>query len=111
MGNIHYYELSFYHDEDDDMADEKKRAGFAIKTEIDPVIDDYVAYQILFGTNGNIKYPFASLTQVMEISEDDANYFFDVKDLSVRVENELGIYYKRDPMIPEYMLQHIWKNM
>ena len=67
------------------MADEKKRAGFAIKTEIDPVIDDHVAYQILFGTNGNIKYPFASLTQVMEISEDDANYFFDVKDLSVRV--------------------------
>ena len=96
MSKIHYYELSFYHDEDDDIATEK-RCGFCIKTEIPPVIDDKTALNIFMsGYSGQDKSELSeNLTCIQEISEDEALSFFDIDDLNHRIENEYGVYYIR----------------
>lgn len=97
MSELYYYELCFHHDEDDDLAD-AKRCSFCIKTEIPPVIDDAVAVKILFGENPSSEDAelIRNLTCVMEISEDEALSFFDVRELTVRIEDaNLGVYYAR----------------
>lgn len=91
---LHYYELSFYHDEDDNLADSEKRCSYCIKTEIPPVISDEVALSILFNK------PFdpqlrENLTCVQEISQAEAESFFDVEDLTVRVTESFGTFYVR----------------
>ena len=77
MSKLHYYELCFYHDEDDDMATEN-RCSYCLKTEIEPVISDEIALRILFGENPSDKEVELSrnLTCVMEISEEEALSFF-----------------------------------
>ena len=76
MSKLHYYELCFYHDEDDDMATEN-RCSYCLKTEIEPVISDEIALRILFGENPSDKEVELSrnLTCVMEISEEEALSF------------------------------------
>lgn len=98
MNPIFWYELCFYGDEDDTSKayDPERACSYVIKTEIPPVISDEIALDILLGEN---KEDWAedlrrNLTCVMEITEDEAK-FFDVEDLVIRVESELGIYYKR----------------
>jgi hypothetical protein len=96
--NLHWYELCFYGDEDSESKNyvAEKACSFVIKTEIEPVISDDVALKILFG-----EYPTEDeidlinhCTCVMEVSEDEAN-FFDIEGLTKRIENEYGIYYVR----------------
>ena len=73
-----------------------KACSFVIKTEIPPVIDPEVALKILFGDPREQweKELMENCTCVMEITEDDANYF-DIEDLTKRVESEYGVYYTR----------------
>lgn len=96
MSNLHYYELCFYHDEDDDIATED-RCSYCIKTEIAPVIKDDVALKILFGENpSNEEIELINnLTCVMEISEDEALSYFDMKDMNKKIECDFGVYYSR----------------
>lgn len=96
MSKLHYYELCFYHDEDDDMATEN-RCSYCLKTEIEPVISDEIALRILFGENPSDKEVELSrnLTCVMEISEEEALSFFDMDELNNRIENNFGVYYSR----------------
>lgn len=95
---IHWYELCFYGDEDTEGEKYKpeKACSFVIKTEIPPVIDDKTALKILFGfsLDGNKKDMINNLTCVMEITEDEAQ-FFDVEGLVNRKESEYGVYYTR----------------
>nr|DAY96512.1 MAG TPA: hypothetical protein [Caudoviricetes sp.] len=95
---IHWYELCFYGDEDEECEkyDASKACSFVIKTEIPPVIDPEVALKILFGDPREQweKELMENCTCVMEITEDDANYF-DIEDLTKRVESEYGVYYTR----------------
>ncbi|MGF7010602.1 hypothetical protein M2146_001126 [Lachnospiraceae bacterium PF1-22] len=95
--NLHYYELCFYHDEDDMLATED-RCSFCIKTEIPPTLSNEVALKILF-PDKNLNERDArlqeNLTRVMEIPEDEALSFYDVKGLTERVSSEYGVYYKR----------------
>lgn len=94
MNNIHYYELCFYGDEDE--ATDVKACSYVIKTEIEPVIKDEVALKILFGEHPNDEQRdlIANCTCVMEVAEDEAQ-FFDIEGLVERVESEYGVYYKR----------------
>lgn len=96
MGKLHYYELCFYHDEDDDMATEN-RCSYCIKTEIEPIISDEVALNILFGKNLSAEESELrnNLTCVMEISEDEALHDFDMDELNNRIESDFGVYYSR----------------
>jgi hypothetical protein len=95
---VHWYELCFYGDEDTEsenyVAD--KACSYVIKTEIEPVIDDKVALKILFGENPTEEEMdlINHCTCIMEVSEDEAN-FFDIEELTKRVENEYGVYYAR----------------
>ena len=97
MSKIHFYELSFYHDEDDDIADRNKRCSYAIKTEIPPVISDKVSLEILMSSRNlnNKEEMIRNLTCVQEITEDEAFSFFDMDDLKKRIEGKYGIYYSR----------------
>lgn len=95
---IHWYELCFYGDEDSEnenyVAD--KACSYVIKTEIKPVIDDNIALKILFGENPteNEIDLINHCTCIMEINEDEAN-FFDIEDLTKKIESEYGVYYTR----------------
>lgn len=93
---IHYYELCFYHDEDDNLAT-TERCSYCIKTEIPPVISDRTALRILFGEHPNAKecMLIENLTCVMEISEAEALDCFDIDELTVRTESEFGVYYAK----------------
>lgn len=93
---IYWYELCFYGDEDEDTRDSEKACSYVIKTEIPPVIDDDTALQILFGKNpsNEEKALMENCTCIMNISEDEAQ-FFDIEDLTNRVEAEFGVYYTR----------------
>lgn len=96
--NIHWYELCFFGDEDSENKnfDARKACSYVIKTEIPPVIDDKVVLKILFGKARDPweKELMENCTCVMEISEDEAQ-FFDVEGLTKRVESEYGVYYTR----------------
>lgn len=96
MNKLHYYELCFYHDEDDSLATEN-RCSYCIKTEIPPVIDDKVALSILLGKEKGGMYAdlWNNLTCVMEISEAEALACFDMEEINNRVESEWGVYYTR----------------
>lgn len=96
MKNLHYYELCFYHDEDDAVATQE-RCSYCIKTEIPPVIPDELALKILFRNNPSEdeKKLMDNLTCVMEISEAEANDEFDMEDLTKQVKSDFGIYYTR----------------
>lgn len=96
MSNLHYYELCFYHDEDDNLATEN-RCSYCIKTEIPPVIDDKVALHILLEKEKGGMYAdlWNNLTCVIEISEAEALECFDMEEINNRVESELGVYYTR----------------
>ena len=96
MSNLHYYELCFYHDEDDDIAT-NDRCSYCIKTEIAPVIQDEVALKILFGKNpSNEEIELINnLTCVMEISEEEALSEFDMENMNNRIECDFGVYYSR----------------
>ena len=93
---LHYYELCFYHDEDDNMATDN-RCSYCIKTEIPPVISDEAALNILFGENPSDeeKILMKNLTCIMEISEEEAFLEFDMEGLEVRVSSKYGVYYHR----------------
>ena len=101
MGNIHWYELCFFGDEDteSEVYNPDKACSYVIKTEIPPVISDEVALKILLGEDPKedwMKELPENLTCVMEVTEDEAR-FFDVEDLTKRVDDpELGIYYMRE---------------
>ena len=94
---LYYYELCFFHDEDDFLADEKRRCSYCIKTEIAPVISDQTVLQILFGENPSEyeKELIQNLTCVMEISETEAVNYFDVQDFTQKVSKNFGTYYTR----------------
>lgn len=96
MNKIYYYELCFYHDEDDSLATDK-RCSYCIKTEIPPVIDEMKALKILLGTEkgGIHRDLWENLTCIMEISEVEALSCFDMEDINIRVEDENGVYYTR----------------
>ena len=97
MNNIHFYELSFYHDEDDKLAVPEKRCSYCIKTEISPVIQDDIALCILFSDRSIPHSELRkNLTCVQEISEEEARMFFDVDGLTVRTACPYGVYYRRD---------------
>lgn len=97
MNNIHFYELSFYHDEDDKLAVPEKRCSYCIKTEISPVIQDDIALSILFSDRSIPHSELRkNLTCVQEISEEEARMFFDVDGLTVRAACPYGVYYHRD---------------
>lgn len=95
---IHWYELCFFGDEDPagKNYDPEKACSYVIKTEIPPVIDDAAALKILLGENpvGRKKELLENLTCIMEISECDAK-FFDIEDLTTKVESPYGTYYRR----------------
>lgn len=97
---VYWYELCFYGDEDDESEkyDKEKACSYVIKTEIPPVIEDSVALAVLFGKNPTEKWQqelIGNLTCVMEVTEDEAQ-FFDIEDLTEKVEDaELGVYYRR----------------
>jgi hypothetical protein len=94
--NIHWYELCFFGDEDENSIDDSRACSYVIKTEIPPVIDDTVALSILFGDTPteNEKELIENCTAIMEITEDEAK-FFDIEDLTERVASCHGIYYKK----------------
>ena len=96
MGDLHYYELCFYHDEDDDLATQG-RCSYCIKTEIPPVIPEDVALKILFGDTPkeHEKTLMKNLTCIMEISEAEAISEFDMDGLIKRTEKDFGVYYVR----------------
>lgn len=96
MSNLHYYELCFYHDEDDSMASDQ-RCSYCIKTEIAPVINDETAIKILFGENPSSEECelIKNLTCVMEISEAEALSEFDMEELNHRIASDFGVYYSR----------------
>ena len=96
MNKIYYYELCFYHDEDDALAT-AARCSYCIKTEIPPVISDETALRILFGEHPTAEQCalIDNLTCVMEISEIEAYSCFDIEGLNTRIESECGIYYAR----------------
>lgn len=97
MNNIHFYELSFYHDEDDKLAVPEKRCSYCIKTEISPVIQDDIALSILFSDRSIPHSELRkNLTCVQEITEDEARMFFDIDGLTVRTVCPYGVYYRRD---------------
>lgn len=95
---LYWYELCFYGDEDteSDAYDPEKACSYVIKTEIPPVIKDETALAILF--KGMSEDWVTELkdhcTCVMQVTEEEAD-FFDVEDLTIRIEDELGIYYMR----------------
>jgi hypothetical protein len=95
--NIHWYEVCFWHDENEDEAEEKA-CSFIVKTEIEDVLQgEKAAPEILLRSFCN---PYTAqeyrdnLTAVFEVDESEAR-FFDVDDLTERVTDELGTYYKR----------------
>ena len=94
--NIHYYKLCFYHDEDDSLVTDQ-RCSYVIKTEIPPALADEAALDILFGANGSSMNQKLrkNLTCVMEIAACEAIGFFDLEDLTERVEGPYGAYYRR----------------
>lgn len=96
--NIYWYELCFFGDEDTESEkyDSNKACSYVIKTEIPPTIDDKVALKILFGEPREQweKELIENCTCVMEVTEDDAQ-FFDVEGLTKRVESKYGAYYTR----------------
>ena len=98
MNEIYWYELCFFGDEDEqsDAYNPDKACSYVIKTEIPPIINDKVALEILFKDMDEdwIKELKNNCTCVMEVSKYDAEWF-DIEDLTVRVEDELGIYYRR----------------
>ncbi len=100
MGNIHWYELCFFGDEnpESEKYDPDRACSYVIKTEIPPVIKDETALEILFGDDPKeewMKELLDNLTCVMEVTEDEAR-LFDVDDLTKRVEDpKLGVYYVR----------------
>ena len=96
MNKMYYYELCFYHDEDDSLATDK-RCSYCIKTEIPPVIDEMKALKILLDEEkgGMHRDLWENLTRVMEISESEALLCFDMDDVNIRVEDEKGVYYTR----------------
>lgn len=99
MNDIHYYELCFYHDEDDRLAT-KDRCSYCIKTEIPPVISPETALHILFHGHPESEAEMAPhLTSVFEIAKAEADGFYDMSGLSIRVEDENGSYYAREESI------------
>lgn len=99
MGNIFWYELCFYGDEDTSEDNPKYNpelaCSYVIKTEI-PNITDEVAIKIL---TVNMDEDEAAelrdnLTKVMLVDEEEASSF-DVEDLTNRVETEDGVIYTR----------------
>lgn len=96
--NIHWYELCFFGDEDTEGKNynAQKACSYVIKTEIPPVIDNKIALKILFGEPRDPweKELIENCTCVMEVAEDEAR-FFDVEELTKRVESEYGVYYTR----------------
>lgn len=96
MNKIYYYELCFYHDEDDTLAT-AARCSYCIKTEIPPVISDETALRILFGEHPTVEQCalMENLTCIMEISEIEAHDCFDIDGLNTRVESKYGVYYTR----------------
>lgn len=88
----------FFGDEDTESEkyDANKACSYVIKTEIPSVIDDKIALKILFGEPREQweKELIKNCTCVMEVSEDEAQ-FFDVDGLTKRVESEYGVYYTR----------------
>lgn len=93
---IYWYEICFYGDEDENTSNSEKACSYVIKTEIPPVIDDNTALRIFFGENPSDeeKILMKNCTCIMNISENEAQ-FFDVEDLTNRVEAEFGVYYTR----------------
>lgn len=93
---LYYYELCFYHDEDDSLATDK-RCSYCIKTEIPPVISDEAALAVLFHDEDSPEAQELkeNLTCVMEISPCEAEDSFDVAGLTERVESPYGAYYRR----------------
>lgn len=96
MNKIYYYELCFYHNEDESLATDA-RCSYCIKTEIPPVISDETALRILFGEHPSTEQCILmkNLTCVMEISETEAHDCFDIDELIIRIESEHGVYYSR----------------
>lgn len=93
---LYFYELCFYHDEDDSLAT-KERCSYCIKTEIPPVIDDDAALAILFSGDSipNADELKEHLTCVMEIAPSEAESYFDMDGLTERVDSPYGVYYRR----------------
>lgn len=96
---IHWYELCFYGDEDENTeTSEDKACSYAIKTEIPPIIKEEVALKILFGEHptDEQKELIDNCTCIMEVTEDEAKFFGGGCDvLTNRVESEYGVYYTR----------------
>lgn len=94
MDNIHWYEVCFWHDESDEAED--RACSFVVKTEIaDRAQGEKAAPEILLRSFGPAAEEYrAHLTAVFEVDEDEAR-FFDVDDLTERVTDDLGTYYKR----------------
>lgn len=95
--NIHWYEVCFWHDEMT-MKPKKKRVSFIVKTEIEDILQgEKAAPEILLRSffNPYIAQEYRdNLTAVFEVDESEAR-FFDIDDLTERVTDELGTYYKR----------------
>ena len=97
MANIHWYEVCFWHDESDDER-EDKACSFVVKTEIeDALAGEKAAPEILlrsFPDKYSAQEYREHLTAVFEVDENEVR-FFDVDDLTERVTEDLGTYYKR----------------
>lgn len=93
---LYFYELCFYHDEDDSLATED-RCSYCIKTEIPPVIGNDAALAILFSGDSfpNADELRENLTCVMEIAPCEAEDYFDMDGLTERVDSPYGVYYRR----------------
>lgn len=96
MNNIHWYEVCFWHDESDEA--EERACSFVVKTEIaDTQAGVKAAPEILlrsFSDPAEADEYRRNLTAVFEVSEEEAR-FFDIDDLTERVTDDLGTYYKR----------------
>lgn len=95
-GEIHYYKLYFYHDENKDLASAES-CSYCIKTEM-PEISEEVALRICFGEHLSSfgRRLSQNLTHIEEISEYEAyDVFLYMDELNVRVKSEFGVYYVR----------------
>ena len=95
---IHWYEVCFWHDESEEEKEEKA-CSFVVKTEIENnIIGEKNAPEILlrsFPNQFTAQEYRKNLTAVFEVEEIEARMFFDVEDLTERITDDLGTYYKR----------------